>query len=80
MLGPERPQLLLLLEHVVQKLVIKGGVPLHGEISVSGAKNAALPLLASALLTDEPVVFENVPELADVNTMIRLLGGFGMQD
>ncbi len=57
----------------MQKLVIKGGVPLHGEISVSGAKNAALPLLASALLTDEPVVFENVPELADVNTMIRLL-------
>ena len=61
----------------MQKLVIKGGVPLHGEISVSGAKNAALPLLASALLTDEPVVFENVPELADVNTMIRLLEDLG---
>ncbi len=61
----------------MQKLVITGGTPLRGSVVASGAKNAALPLLASALLTDEPVVFENVPELADITTMIHLLEDLG---
>ena len=57
----------------MQKLVITGGVALEGEIKASGAKNAALPLLACALLTDEPMTFVNVPDLADVHTMLKLL-------
>ena len=56
----------------MQKLVITGGVALEGEIKASGAKNAALPLLACALLTDEPMTFVNVPVLADVHTMLKL--------
>ncbi len=61
----------------MQKLVINGGKPLCGEVVISGAKNAALPLLASSLLTEEPVVFLNVPELADVTTMLKLLEQLG---
>lgn len=63
----------------MQKLVITGGVALHGEVKASGAKNAALPLLASALLTDEPVTFLNVPDLADVHTMLKLLEELGCE-
>ena len=62
----------------MQKLRIEGGVPLVGEVCASGAKNAALPLLAAALLTDRPVRFENVPHLHDVTTMIELLGCLGV--
>ncbi len=61
----------------MQKLVITGGKPICGEVVASGAKNAALPLLASALLTDEPMVFSNVPDLADVSTMLKLLSQLG---
>lgn len=61
----------------MQKLVITGGVALEGEIKASGAKNAALPLLACALLTDEPMTFVNVPDLADVHTMLKLLEELG---
>ena len=61
----------------MQKLVITGGVSLNGEIRASGAKNAALPLLASALLTDEPMIFRNLPDLADVKTMLKLLEELG---
>lgn len=61
----------------VQKLVITGGKPLRGEIRASGAKNAALPLLAASLLTEEPMVFHNLPDLADVKTMLRLLEDLG---
>lgn len=61
----------------MQKLKITGGVALHGEVKASGAKNAALPLLASALLTNEPVTFLNVPDLADVHTMLKLLEELG---
>lgn len=56
---------------------IHGGVPLNGEIAISGAKNAALPLMAACLLSDEPLVLSNVPVLADIKTMARLLEQHG---
>jgi UDP-N-acetylglucosamine 1-carboxyvinyltransferase len=61
------------------RLVIQGGVPLRGEVAASAAKNAALPALAAALLTREPVVLENVPGLADVRTMGKLLAQLGAE-
>ncbi len=61
------------------RLVIEGGVPLRGEVPVSAAKNAALPALAAALLTAEPVVLENVPALADVRTIRSLLERLGAE-
>jgi UDP-N-acetylglucosamine 1-carboxyvinyltransferase len=61
----------------VDKLQIRGGVPLEGEVRISGAKNAALPILAGALLADGPVIIGNVPHLQDVTTMIELLGRMG---
>jgi UDP-N-acetylglucosamine 1-carboxyvinyltransferase len=61
----------------VDKLQIRGGVPLDGEVRISGAKNAALPILAGALLADGPVTIANVPHLHDVTTMIELLGRMG---
>jgi UDP-N-acetylglucosamine 1-carboxyvinyltransferase len=63
---------------VMDKLAIQGGVPLHGEVRVSGAKNAALPILCAALLTPEPLILENVPELNDVRTMRSLLAQMGL--
>jgi len=62
----------------VDRLVIEGGVPLRGEVRVSGAKNAALPLLCASLLTSEPVVLTNVPRLNDVRTMQTLLAQMGV--
>jgi len=59
------------------RLVIEGGVPLRGEVAASAAKNAALPALAAALLTAEPLVLDNVPALADVTTIRSLLGQLG---
>ena len=63
----------------MDKLLIEGGTPLAGEIAVSGAKNAALPLLCAALLTREPVTFTNVPALNDIATMLKLLGQMGVK-
>ncbi len=60
------------------KLVIEGGVPLHGEIAVSGAKNAALPILCASLLSAEPLVLHNVPALEDVATTLKLLAQMGV--
>ena len=62
----------------MDKLIIGGGVALDGEIRISGAKNAALPILASALLADEPVTIGNLPHLHDVTTMIELMGRMGV--
>src|SRR6267378_4606487 len=59
------------------RLEIEGGIPLRGTVKVSAAKNAALPALAAALLTAEPLVFPNLPDLQDVRTMIRLLQTLG---
>jgi UDP-N-acetylglucosamine 1-carboxyvinyltransferase len=61
----------------MDKLQIQGGVPLDGEVRVSGAKNATLPILAGALLTEDPVVVANVPHLKDVTTTVELLGRMG---
>src|SRR5215813_4860715 len=61
----------------MDKLQITGGVPLEGEVRISGAKNATLPILAGALLADDPVVVGNVPHLQDVTTTIELLGRMG---
>lgn len=63
----------------MDKLIIKGGRPLEGEIRISGAKNAALPILVSTLLADTPVVVGNVPHLHDITTTMSLLGGMGVR-
>jgi UDP-N-acetylglucosamine 1-carboxyvinyltransferase len=63
----------------MDKLKISGGRPLSGEVRIAGAKNAALPILAAGLLSAEPLRVENVPQLADISTMARLLRGMGMQ-
>jgi len=62
----------------MDKLVIDGGVPLKGDVAISGAKNAALPILTAALLTDEPLTVDNVPHLRDVSTMLNLLMQMGV--
>jgi len=61
----------------MDKLIIQGGGPLSGEIRISGAKNAALPILAGALLAEHPVVIGNVPHLHDITTTMSLLGQMG---
>ena len=62
----------------MDKLLIRGGRQLHGEVRISGAKNAALPELCAALLTDQPVVLQNVPRLQDVATMLTLIRNMGV--
>ncbi len=61
----------------MDKIVISGGRKLKGEVEVSGAKNSALPIMAAALLSEEESVIENVPDLRDIQTMIRLLRALG---
>ncbi|MCW9055816.1 MAG: UDP-N-acetylglucosamine 1-carboxyvinyltransferase, partial [Gammaproteobacteria bacterium] len=63
----------------MNKLLIQGGTPLHGEIRISGAKNAVLPIMAATLLAEGPSVVENVPHLQDVTTTVSLLGSMGVQ-
>ncbi|MEY3380711.1 MAG: hypothetical protein RL468_1309 [Pseudomonadota bacterium] len=63
----------------MDKLLIRGGQPLQGEVLISGAKNAALPELCAALLTAQPVKLHNVPRLQDVATMVRLIRNMGVQ-
>ncbi|HHM04842.1 MAG TPA: UDP-N-acetylglucosamine 1-carboxyvinyltransferase [Gammaproteobacteria bacterium] len=63
----------------MDKLIITGGAFLDGEIRISGAKNAALPILAATLLADEPVMVRNVPHLHDITTTMELLGRMGVQ-
>ncbi|HEB59141.1 MAG TPA: UDP-N-acetylglucosamine 1-carboxyvinyltransferase, partial [Gammaproteobacteria bacterium] len=63
----------------MDKLIITGGVPLDGEVRVSGAKNAALPILAATLLAEEPTTVCNVPHLHDITTTMELLGRMGVQ-
>ena len=58
----------------MDKLIITGGAPLDGEIRISGAKNAALPILMGALLSDSPVRVGNMPHLHDITTTLELLG------
>ena len=63
----------------MDRLLISGGVPLAGRIRISGAKNAALPILAAALLADGPLVIGNIPHLRDITTTMELLGRMGVQ-
>ena len=62
----------------MDRILIRGGRALNGQIAISGAKNAALPILAAGLLTDEPLILRNVPALADIDSMCRLLETLGM--
>jgi UDP-N-acetylglucosamine 1-carboxyvinyltransferase len=66
-------------ERSVDKLLIEGGSRLCGEIAISGAKNAALPILCTALLTRDAVTFTNVPQLNDIGTLLRLLAQMGVK-
>jgi UDP-N-acetylglucosamine 1-carboxyvinyltransferase len=63
----------------VDAIRIHGGVPLHGEIIIGGAKNAALPLMAAGMLSDEPLTLTNMPDLADIGTMTNLLRQHGVR-
>jgi len=62
----------------MDKLIITGGEPLNGEIRISGAKNAALPIIVSTLLSDDPVLIRNIPHLHDITTTLELLGRMGV--
>ena len=62
----------------MDKLLIRGGLPLHGDVRIAGAKNAALPMLCAALLTPEKIVLRNLPDLQDVRTMLKLLTQMGV--
>ena len=61
----------------MDKLIIEGGVSLKGEVTVSGAKNAVLPILAATLLTDDACIIKGVPQLRDTATMIKILRSLG---
>ncbi len=61
----------------MEQYIINGGVPLKGEVEIGGAKNAALAILAAAIMTDEDVVIENLPDVRDVNVMIQAIGAIG---
>src|ERR1700744_3885547 len=67
------------LHPLMDKLVIRGGNPLLGTVRISGAKNAALPCMAAALLTDEPVILENIPQVRDIETTRKLLASMGAE-
>ncbi len=62
----------------MDKFLIQGGIKLEGEVRISGAKNAALPLLAAMILADTPITLRNVPNLKDVNTLVKLIAGLGI--
>jgi UDP-N-acetylglucosamine 1-carboxyvinyltransferase len=63
----------------VDKLSIQGGIPLKGEITITGAKNAALPILCAALLSAEPITLRNLPDLQDVRTILKILAQMGLK-
>ena len=63
----------------MDKFVIRGGEPLLGTVRVSGAKNAALPCMAAALLTEDQVILENIPQVRDIETTRKLLSSMGAE-
>ena len=63
----------------MDKIVLHGGTKLSGKVDISGAKNAALPLMATALLTNNEIFLENIPRLGDVGSMCELLRGVGVE-
>ena len=62
---------------VLEKFVIRGGKPLHGKVFISGAKNAAVALVAATILCDEPCILENVPEISDITKCLKILREMG---
>ena len=62
----------------MEQYAIKGGNPLVGEVEIGGAKNAALPILAAALMTDETVLIENMPDVRDTNIMLQAMESIGV--
>src|SRR5205085_6561596 len=62
----------------MDRIRIRGGAPLHGSIPISGAKNAALPLMIASLLTEDTLELTNVPRLADISALLRILGNHGV--
>ena len=62
----------------MDRIGIRGGAKLEGSIRISGAKNAALPLMIASLLTDQTLTLENLPRLADVSQLVRILGNHGV--
>ena len=61
----------------MDKFIIKGGTPLRGEVVISGAKNAAVAIVAATILSDEPCTLENVPEIRDINACVKILYAMG---
>ncbi len=61
----------------MEQYVIKGGVPLSGEVEIGGAKNAALAILAAAIMTDETVTIDNLPDVRDINVLLDAIAGIG---
>lgn len=61
----------------MEQYVIKGGNPLVGEVEIGGAKNAALAILAAAIMTDETVLVENIPDVRDTNVLLQAIEGIG---
>ena len=62
----------------MEQYAIKGGNPLVGEVEISGSKNAALPILAAAIMTDETVYIDNIPDVFDTNVLLNALEGIGV--
>ena len=63
----------------MERLIVEGGYPLHGEITPAGNKNSAQPMLAACLLTDQPVTLHNVPNISDIRTLLEILRGMGVE-
>src|SRR5438105_8441216 len=63
----------------MERFIVKGGYPLHGEITPAGNKNSALPMLAACLLTTQPVTLRNMPNIGDVRTVLKMLAGLGVE-
>ena len=63
----------------MEQYVIKGGNPLVGEVEIAGAKNAALAILAAAIMTDETILIENLPDVRDINVLLEAIAGIGAQ-
>ena len=63
----------------MEQYIIRGGIPLHGEVEIGGAKNAALGILAAAIMTDDEVLIENLPDVRDVNVMLEAMSQIGVK-
>ena len=62
-----------------EKYIMKGGIPLVGEVEIGGAKNAALPILAAAVMTDDEVIIENVPDVRDTRVLLQAIESIGVR-